>query len=48
MDSFKALQIEGPGDQFVSGFVHLNESWPDFCNVTKCTDYSRVVDIGTA
>lgn len=48
MDSFKALQIGEPDGQFVSGFVHLDESRPDFCSVTWCAAYSRVVDIGMA
>jgi hypothetical protein len=48
MDSFKALQFGEPDGQFVSGFVHLDESRPDFCSVTRCAVCSCVVDIGMA
>jgi hypothetical protein len=48
MDSFNALQIEEPDGRVVSGFVHLDESRLDFCNVARRAVYSRVDDIGVA
>lgn len=48
MDSFKALQFGEHDGQFVSGFVHLDESRPDLCSVTRYNFYSRVVGIGMA